>query len=362
MMAREGVDYEKASGELTFYPGEVEKTIKVKIIDGKVSEEKHCAFEIELFDVKGPVERVSFKEGAPTKFVVSIMADESTAKIMALAQERAEADMAKYNEDPLTIRGQIAAAFEVEVEEGEEVTTAVLVMHYITLPWKLLFATCPPPHLYGGWLCFYVALGMIAFVTVIIGDLANLFGCSLQLSAPTTAITFVALGTSLPDTFASKAAAVSDDTADAALGNVTGSNAVNVFLGLGLPFFIASAFWEFSDSFSDDVKETWYDKYKHIKELKALCDLDVDANDEAVMQKAYDDCKPLCAVPAGALGTSVTTFCVCALVCFSTLIYRRKTYGYELGGPEKPAKMAAGLFVSLWLVYVIVSIAMEPRD
>ena len=138
-------------------------------------------------------------------------------------------------------------------------------------------------------------------------------------------------------------AAVSDDTADAALGNVTGSNAVNVFLGLGLPFFIASAFWEFSDSFSDDVKETWYDKYKHIKELKALCDLDVDANDEAAMKKAYDDCKPLFAVPAGALGTSVTTFCVCALVCFSTLIYRRKTYGYELGGSEKPAKMAAGL-------------------
>ena len=47
-----------------------------------------------------------------------------------------------------------------------------------------------------------------------------------------TAITFVALGTSLPDTFASKAATLSDDTADAAIGNVTGSNSVNVFLGL----------------------------------------------------------------------------------------------------------------------------------
>ena len=61
-------------------------------------------------------------------------------------------------------------------------------------------------------------------------------------------------GTSLPDTFASKAAAVSDDTADAAVGNVTGSNAVNVFLGLGLPFVIASAYWQFQD-FDEEVNK-----------------------------------------------------------------------------------------------------------
>ena len=33
------------------------------------------------------------------------------------------------------------------------------------------------------------------------------------------------------DTFASKTAAIEDETADASVGNVTGSNAVNVFLG-----------------------------------------------------------------------------------------------------------------------------------
>ena len=56
------------------------------------------------------------------------------------------------------------------------------------------------------------------------------------------AITFVALGTSLPDTFASKAAAVAEKHADNAVGNVTGSNSVNVFLGLGLPWMIASIY------------------------------------------------------------------------------------------------------------------------
>ena len=37
-----------------------------------------------------------------------------------------------------------------------------------------------------------------------------------------TGITIVALGTSMPDTFASRSAAVQDDTADASIGNITG--------------------------------------------------------------------------------------------------------------------------------------------
>ena len=54
----------------------------------------------------------------------------------------------------------------------------------------------------------------------------------------------MALGTSLPDTFASKIAAVSEKSADNAIGNVTGSNSVNVFLGLGIPWMIAAIYHE----------------------------------------------------------------------------------------------------------------------
>ena len=57
-----------------------------------------------------------------------------------------------------------------------------------------------------------------------------------------SAITFVALGTSLPDTFASKAAAMQEKYADNAIGNVTGSNSVNVFLGLGIPWLLAAIY------------------------------------------------------------------------------------------------------------------------
>merc|ERR1719487_327883 len=60
-----------------------------------------------------------------------------------------------------------------------------------------------------------------------------------------TAITVVALGTSLPDTFASKQAAQEDPYADASVGNVTGSNSVNVFLGLGLPWTLGAVYWEY---------------------------------------------------------------------------------------------------------------------
>ena len=86
-----------------------------------------------------------------------------------------------------------------------------------------------------------------------------------------TAITFVALGTSLPDTFASKAAAIGDDTADAAIGNVTGSNAVNVFLGLGLPWLMAGAYWDFGDHDQETFDEWsglyWDSDSDYLKDL-----------------------------------------------------------------------------------------------
>ncbi len=48
----------------------------------------------------------------------------------------------------------------------------------------------------------------------------------------------------LADTFASKTAAIQDETADASVGNVTGSNAVNVFLGIGIAWSMAAIYWE----------------------------------------------------------------------------------------------------------------------
>lgn len=55
------------------------------------------------------------------------------------------------------------------------------------------------------------------------------------------------------DTFASKVAAIQDKHADASVGNVTGSNAVNVFLGIGVAWTVAAIFhWSKNEKFHVD--------------------------------------------------------------------------------------------------------------
>ena len=115
-------------------------------------------------------------------------------------------------------------------------TLGNVIFYILAVPWRLAFALAPPPRLAGGWACFLVALAFIGGMTALVGDYAGNLGCCLGISKSITAITFVALGTSLPDTFASMSAAQSEPHADNSLGNITGSNSVNVFLGLGLPW------------------------------------------------------------------------------------------------------------------------------
>merc|ERR1711904_263101 len=111
----------------------------------------------------------------------------------------------------------------------------------------------------NGWLTFSMALAIIGVQTAVIADLAELVGCCFDVPDAVTAITIVALGTSLPDTFASKTAAQQDEYADASIGNVTGSNSVNVFLGLGLPWLMGAVYW----SGAEGAKlEEWKNTYK----------------------------------------------------------------------------------------------------
>jgi solute carrier family 8 (sodium/calcium exchanger) len=89
----------------------------------------------------------------------------------------------------------------------EDVTLTEALMHFATVFWKVLFALVPPPHWGGGWPAFLIALSFIGAVTAIVGEVASLLGCVVGMEDSITAITFVALGTSLPDTFASITAA-----------------------------------------------------------------------------------------------------------------------------------------------------------
>ena len=212
-------------------------------------------------------------------------------------------------------------------EDGdvEDISGSDAFLHFACIGWKIFFSIIPPPHLGGGLPCFFVSLAMIGFVTYIVGEFANLFGCVLGILPSVTAITFVALGTSLPDTFASMAAAAAEKYADSAVGNVTGSNSVNVFLGLGLPWVIATM-WE-SSKVGVSVEE--FDKYR-------------------ADGKYFVNSAPL--------GFSVFVFICCALICLTVLMIRRKLVGGELGGGFHGRLVSAITLGSLWFIYIAMSI------
>jgi len=202
--------------------------------------------------------------------------------------------------------------------EGNESLPSCMdyVMHFLCIFWKLLFAFVPPTDYCGGWACFMISLGFIAIQTAFIGDIASSFGCMIGLNDAVNAISFVALGTSLPDTFASKVAATGDPYADSSVGNVTGSNAVNVFLGIGIAWTMAAI-------------------YQAVNPL----------NPSGIF-----------VVDPGSLAYSVTIFCVLATVAVFILIFRRKpSIGGELGGPMTQRYITSTVLIIFWLIYIIMS-------
>ncbi|RXN10539.1 sodium calcium exchanger 3-like protein [Labeo rohita] len=259
-----GEDFEDAYGELEFKNDETCKTIQVKIIDDE-EYEKNKNFYLELAEPR--------------------MVDMS---------------LQKGDED--------------EDEGGEERLPSCFdyVMHFLTVFWKVLFACVPPTEYWNGWACFIVSIVIIGLLTAVIGDLASHFGCTIGLKDSVTAVVFVALGTSIPDTFASKVAAVQDSYADASIGNVTGSNAVNVFLGIGVAWSVAAIYWH-------------------------------------MQGRAFE-------VPAGSLAFSVTLFTIFAFLAVGVLLYRRRPHiGGELGGPRTQRIFTTLFFFGLWFLYILFS-------
>lgn len=65
----------------------------------------------------------------------------------------------------------------------------------------------PPCEWGNGKPAFAVALTFIGLITAVVSEVATVLGCTLGIKSAVTAITLVAVGTSLPDTFASMSAA-----------------------------------------------------------------------------------------------------------------------------------------------------------
>jgi len=329
-----GHDFEAAKGTLVFGDGVTVKKISVPVIDDGRYEQNE-QFQVALSDPQG----CSFKanvDGGPDQCLATITItsdDERSGAADALAAHL------NFNVDNIRLGASNWVDQYVEAVTYEGGGFMSFLLYVLSIPWKLLVACVPPTRLNGGWTCFFVCLCLIGVITALIGDLANHVGCCLQLPAAVTAITFVALGTSLPDTFASQTAAANEPYADNAIGNVTGSNAVNVFLGLGLPWMIAAIYW--SPYMATPEKEAeWHARY--------------------ASAEWYVPGTPMgFAVPAGDLGFTVLVFSSCATLCIGLLVLRRATLGFELGGAMVPKALSAVLCVLLWLLYLALSIAAE---
>ncbi|XP_071354581.1 sodium/calcium exchanger 3 isoform X3 [Trachinotus anak] len=334
-----GEDFEDTYGELEFKNDETCKLIHVKIIDDE-EYEKNKNFFLELAEPR--MVDMSLQKDVPDRKLTS---DEEEAKRIAemgkpVLGEHSKLEVIieesyefKSTVDKLIKKTNLAlvvgtnswrdqfmeaitvsAVDEDEEDTGEERLPSCFdyVMHFLTVFWKVLFACVPPTDYMNGWACFIISIIIIGLLTAVIGDLASHFGCTIGLKDSVTAVVFVALGTSVPDTFASKVAAVQDTYADASIGNVTGSNAVNVFLGIGMAWSVAAIYW-------------------HMKG------------------------KPF-VVEAGSLAFSVTLFTIFAFLAVSVLLYRRRAHiGGELGGPRGHRLATSAFFFSLWFLYILFS-------
>ncbi len=194
-----------------------------------------------------------------------------------------------------------------------------MAVHYISFTFKVICACLPPAEWMSGYPCLTVTLLVLAATMVVVKEVAEQFGCACGLSDLMTGMSIVAMGTSLPDTFAAQYAAIQDDSAvshresikadasgrfrllpssyvpvvvsfchqDAAIGCVMGSNAVNVIIGLGLP-------WIIYTGYSATVQKTAYK------------------------------------VESGVLGFAVIIFFILAFIAVVMIMVRRKIGG-ELG-------------------------------
>ncbi|KAK3090451.1 hypothetical protein FSP39_011962 [Pinctada imbricata] len=305
-----GVDYEGGEGELKFDHGETTKNIDIHIHDTN-KDERDESFEVELGETDGGAELAKIK-----KTIVTIVNDEEFNGLVSRIVNLTKANLDALQLEDSTWVSQFKTAMNVNGGDLETATFVDYILHFCTFFWKILFAFVPPPKYLGGWPAFILSLAVIGLMTALIGDAASIFGCLIGLKDSITAISIVALGTSMPDTFASKTAAVNEKTADSSIGNINGSNSVNVFLGLGLSWLIATIY--------------------HL--VKTGSDFEV---------------------PAKTLAFSVVLYTVAAIVAIVLLVLRRTLpiFGNaELGGPKVPKIFCSIIFFSLWLFYLLMSI------
>ncbi|XP_030451610.2 magnesium/proton exchanger [Syzygium oleosum] len=202
-----------------------------------------------------------------------------------------------------------------ETKKSDSIYVRALRMLWQSLlaPWRLMFALVPPCQIAHGWIAFICSLTFISGIAYVVTKLTDLISCVTGINAYVIAFTALATGTSWPDLVASKIAAERQTTADSAIANITCSNSVNIYVGIGVPWLIDTA-------------------YNFI---------------------VYRE--PLRIQNAAGLSFSLLVFFCTSVGCISVLVLRRLTLGAELGGPKPWAWLTSIYFMLLWVIFVVLS-------
>merc|ERR1740128_1186008 len=234
--AKEGAHYEAVEGELIYSNEETTKTISLEITDEE-SYEKNLIMYVNIgeprqiyegkegegmdystIDGKDPEDLTEEEKiallgrpclGNNSRIQIRIRESKEFKSSVDKMMQKANNSMMVGSSSWLD---QFTEAFTVQAEdddeegedgeEGEEKMPSCgdYIMHFLTLPWKLIFAFIPPTAMANGYVTFVVSIAFIGACTAIIGDVAGHLGCFIYLKDGVNAIAFVALGTSVPGT------------------------------------------------------------------------------------------------------------------------------------------------------------------
>jgi hypothetical protein len=183
----------------------------------------------------------------------------------------------------------------------------------VSVPWKLLFATIPPRDYLGGWAAFVLAFAAIGLVTLLVMEITLTLGCLFNLRSGIQALVLLAVGLSMPNLTLSRSVAKKAKHADASVGLASSASAASIFVGLGLPWTIATI-------------------YHLIK---------------------YDEAFYVGKFETADMAFSLAILGACTLISLVILALRRRISGGEIGGPSR--YFSGTILILLWVVFVATS-------
>lgn len=340
LTALPGFDYEEDEGEVVFAPGCNCAEIPLTILPKRPSE-RSDEFQVVIDSATGGAIFNPNADGGDEANILTIKLRSETSahasRTMRFVEGVLDVDAIRHGSSSWYAQIKESIFVNGSYEEQSQASAADWIMHVTAFPWKFWYSlTVPPTEYWNGWICFLLSLIHIGLLTTVIIEITELFGCVANIEDSTMAITFVALGTSIPDLFASKTAAIQDACADASIVNVTGSNSVNVFLGIGLPWTMASIHWT-----QTGPNEEWKRRYPGM---------------------ADEWPKGAFVVEARGLSFSVTVFTIAAFIWLVVMAFRRRALGGELGGPLGAKVFTSILLILLWIFYIMLSIWKAKTD